>query len=319
MVLRMTTTALVNPCASSLLVLALATLLAACAAEAADPAASLQICEPNPEIAPRRLAQNGTYMNGTYLNQGYLNGIQVNGVPMDAARLQGVSLQAAELTGLRLERGELRSDAAEGEALVGATVPALLSDGTTLPLVITSFERRGALALYGLALRGESLCAGGDAGVFVPGTWDATGAHHPSATTVTFSCMRGVIAKCLTWGYGPWDVGPAMHQACTRMARADYCGTGFSYTKDGTAIDVADSGGKQLFASDPGFLFEAGWNEHGAVCVSRPRYEARGPSGEPILPSCFRSLPACTSFEEAKNRGALFANLSRPQNRLLCR
>jgi hypothetical protein len=290
-----------NERARILLIFACSLTLGACSAEAADVSHPVSVCEPNPEIAPRRLAQNGDSANGIAPQR-----IAVNGTYMNGGYMNGISLQGVTLTG------------GTADAAVGATLTAILSDGATLPVVVTSFERKGELSLYGLAAGGENLCGAGEAGIFVPGTWDASGAHHASATQVTFSCMRGVIAKCVTWGYAPWDLGSAMHQACTRMARADYCGTGVSYTKEGTAIDVADSSGMQVFANEPGFLFEAGWNEGGAVCVSRARYEARGPSGEPIVPSCFRSLPTCASLDEAKERGALFANLSRPQSRVLC-
>ena len=55
--------------------------------------------------------------------------------------------------------------------------------------------------------------------------------------------MGGAIAKCVLWGYRPWATynGTPLaqyHQACTRMVRADYCGTGTSYTVTGNRISV---------------------------------------------------------------------------------
>ena len=90
--------------------------------------------------------------------------------------------------------------------------------------------------------------------IAVAGTWDATGARTGSTTAFTFGCTSGVIAKCVRWGYKPWKVinGKAMndyHQACTRMARADYCGDGVSHTRNGTLIDMYDGLGIQSRAS----------------------------------------------------------------------
>jgi ADYC domain len=73
-----------------------------------------------------------------------------------------------------------------------------------------------------------------------------------------------------------------MHWACTRLARADYCGNGVSHTHDGTWVNVWDTlpapgplqrRTKGLLGLPPtGMLFEAGWNTGGAVCLSRARW-----------------------------------------------
>jgi hypothetical protein len=58
------------------------------------------------------------------------------------------------------------------------------------------------------------------------------------------------------------------------MARADYLGRDEPHTRDGTEIDIADVLGLQTHASakDPSFVFEAGWNAKGAVCVANTRW-----------------------------------------------
>jgi hypothetical protein len=69
-----------------------------------------------------------------------------------------------------------------------------------------------------------------------------------------------------------------MHQSCTRMARADYCGDGTSHTREGTWINIWDTlpapGPIQRHGLLPplGMVFEAGWNTGGAVCLSRARW-----------------------------------------------
>ena len=51
---------------------------------------------------------------------------------------------------------------------------------------------------------------------------------------LTLACEGGAITKCIRWGYQPWAQHSGsslkeLHQACTRMARADYCGTGLGH------------------------------------------------------------------------------------------
>jgi hypothetical protein len=160
--------------------------------------------------------------------------------------------------------------------------------------------------------------------MFLPGVWDERGSRHDERTvgghkiSVSFSCTAGVLAKCVRWGYAPWTVGAELHQTCTRMARADYCGMGVSFTKDGTLIDLYDTRGIQTPTGEASLLFEAGGGPNGAVCVSRTRFDAHTTAGAAVLPSCWASLPKCGSFEEARSHGATMGNSSRLQSRTSC-
>jgi len=118
--------------------------------------------------------------------------------------------------------------------------------------------------------------------VILTGTWDATGAHHPDSQKVTFACETGALGKCVSWGYKPWASGKegqslaSVHQACTRMARADYCGDGTSHTVEGVQIDHYDSVGVAERLPPPTgepwrLAFEAAWLPDGAACVTRTR------------------------------------------------
>jgi hypothetical protein len=85
------------------------------------------------------------------------------------------------------------------------------------------------------------------------------------------------LAKCARWGYRPWQSYngvplAAYHQACTRMARADYCGDGESHTKDGTPVDIYDNLGLLVRGNDPLLHFEASWTPRGAYCISKQRW-----------------------------------------------
>lgn len=108
------------------------------------------------------------------------------------------------------------------------------------------------------------------------GHWDRTGKHIDSKE-ITFACTNGVLAKCVRWGYKPWKTVRGIslrdfHQACTRMARADYCGNGNSHTKDGTPIDIYDVLGIQTQTINSGMAFEAAWRPDGAAFIHRTRW-----------------------------------------------
>jgi ADYC domain len=123
------------------------------------------------------------------------------------------------------------------------------------------------------------------------GHWDQTGTHIESER-ITFACTNGVLAKCVRFGYKPWKTVQGewtkagrsrsvpkerpslrdLHQACTRMVRADYCGNGRSHTKEGTAIDIYDRASIQTRTPTSGMVFEAAWNPDEAVLIHRTRW-----------------------------------------------
>lgn len=120
----------------------------------------------------------------------------------------------------------------------------------------------------------RALCPGGwNRALPIAGTWTRGGAHVVSgAGPFSFACTTGVVAKCVDWGYQPWISASrfALHQACTRMARADYCGSGESHTVDGTLIDMGDQEG--IRARRGGLSREAAWGPDGAICLSAQRW-----------------------------------------------
>ncbi|WP_240359075.1 ADYC domain-containing protein [Pyxidicoccus trucidator] len=157
------------------------------------------------------------------------------------------------------------------------------------------WDPSGSTFLYRVQIRTSSgtpteLCApsAGAAGwawaVPVKGLFNATGDRSDSAYAFTLGCEAGVIAKCYRWGYKPWLDGAQTgkvtlaHHACTRMARADYCGNGTSFTQDGTPIRLWDSLSPNVItppsdAGTPGMSFEAGWNGTGPACLSHWRWK----------------------------------------------
>ncbi|CAM3071910.1 hypothetical protein G4177_06675 [Corallococcus sp. ZKHCc1 1396] len=127
---------------------------------------------------------------------------------------------------------------------------------------------------------------GGAEALVVPvrGLYDDFGNRTESTTAFTLACDHAVIAKCYRWGYKPWldgaQAGPTTeaHWSCTRMARADYCGAGMSYTKDGTPIRLWDGMTPPINPppANPipqmSMWFEAGWKTDGAACLSHWRW-----------------------------------------------
>jgi hypothetical protein len=203
---------------------------------------------------------------------------------------------------LRLEGGRLvASPAPEAGGAAGGVVGTVLqgtaSDGKPVEVAICgadpSPEDPGMVfyrieAWNALAQTWENPCVAlgrvtDPRALAVSGVWDASGAHHDTPGRLTFACQNGAIAKCILWGYKPWASRngqslAGLHQACTRMARADYCGNGRSHTHRDTTIDMYDRLGVLERATeasaewDPARAsFEAAWAPDGATCLARTR------------------------------------------------
>lgn len=114
----------------------------------------------------------------------------------------------------------------------------------------------------------------------------ATGAMISEEGTISFACQTAAIGGCINYGYNPWDTHlecnhptdpknchPAnmwnVLQTCTRLKRADYCGTGRSHTMSGTEIWPADWMQPPI-TNDARVMMptlEAIWNGNGVSCI----------------------------------------------------
>lgn len=224
-----------------------------------------------------------------------------------AAELAAVSQAKDEVKALKLESGHLVAATESGapeasKDLTGLVLQGTASDGKPVEVAICGAEpsaEDASMVWYHIeawnpvAQDWENPCVAtgrvpNPRALAVGGVWDASGAHHDVTGKVTFACENGVISKCATWGYKPWASrdGRSLaeaHQACTRMARADYCGNGRSHTREGTMIEYYDSLGLSQRATeaspswDPARAsFEAAWDPDGASCLARTR------DGEPL-------------------------------------
>jgi hypothetical protein len=132
----------------------------------------------------------------------------------------------------------------------------------------------------------------GDEAIPLAGKWQKTGFHEAAAGRLSFACTGSVAFKCALWGYLPGNdsssLGWRAHQACTRMARGDYCANGHSHTREGTLIKIFDYAGvtsrpprrfdgvQSWPPNIDRMFFEAAWNDaaHPASCLSRRRWES---------------------------------------------
>jgi hypothetical protein len=222
-----------------------------------------------------------------------------------------LTLESDPTNAVTVQNGELVARGfATTASLRGASLAATSPDGRSFRIEILEVKLDGRTQRTQIIVDGFPACLTDQQGVFVAGRWDAKANYVPDPATVTYSCMDGVIAKCVNWGYAPWLTDDDMHGACTRLARADYCGDGTPWTLDGTLIHVFDRLGIQPEGTGGDMSFEAAWGPSGAVCVARTRYEIHNAKGRTLLPACFASLPKCGSLDEAAPLGAMLANRS---------
>jgi ADYC domain len=247
--------------------------------------------------------EQGTSLQGTAARRAYRGIGDLNGAHL--------TLTADPNAAVTVRDGELVATGyPTTESLRGVPLTATAPDGRHFAVALTAITIDGRTRRLELTADGLPICDPDQQGMFVPGHWDARGAHAEAAGELTYSCGNGVIAKCVAWGYAPWSVGADVHAGCTRMARADYCGDGTPWTMDGTLINMFDQLGVNSRSSSSGMKFEAGWSAGGAVCAARTRYQIHDGEGRVLEPSCFAALPACDSLEQATALGAVVANQS---------
>jgi hypothetical protein len=122
---------------------------------------------------------------------------------------------------------------------------------------------------------------------------------------VTFACRTAALAKCVEFGYRPWSVksGTSLadhHQACTRMVRADYCGTGQAHTVSGTPVHVLDKLGVQTADPNVPYVVEAEWGPNGATCLNPANTRLPNQAIGCNLPTCGGSFASGGLIQSGK-------------------
>lgn len=291
---------------------------------------------------------NGRHLNGRHLNGRHLNGVDL-GSTIAAVSFQDVSLDEEKLDRTWLSgtvfngwRGEVTYS---GTLFAGAQFSGVTDTGVPVDVRIDSIGREAApdddVWNYWVSFRIPATVAGDyfeedawspacsdDAGVAVAaipvnGRWDyrtgvrGGGGKIADPDSFTFACKGlGAIAKCLfPIGYKPWKTVKGVsldrqHQACVRLIRGDFCGTGTPYTVDGSAVDLYDGVGVQKSTAFL-WLIEAEWDENGARC-----FNPLNRSHKLLIP-CFndRALAACGAPIDFW-LGALLMNKTPPLSQL---
>jgi hypothetical protein len=267
--------------------------------------------------------------NAAEVNGRSLQSLHLQGQPNeDGVRIMGFVPPPLGLLGgytLTVENDEFVAKGAlggklRGAQLIGGIILIQLPLGIPLPVTILGYEEvpswaEGAppIAAYTLVsvdlnslLGWKSVCSGSlldplTAAVTILGneTYDNdTITVQPNRTHwFTLACAGSAAAKMKLMGYGPqtkFDGGTkpstvAQRQATLKMITADYCGTGDTYTENGTPVVWNNSAGS-VDSSDwhsPGDV-EAVWSSAGALCLDATRLAD-------AEVDC--SLPSCDEFD----------------------
>ncbi|MCE9669017.1 hypothetical protein LY474_14485 [Myxococcus stipitatus] len=255
----------------------------------------------SPELGQRLselAAPNGRNLNGRNLNGRNLNTTEL-GQMLVSVRFAGARQSedpSSALTRTWLEGSVFHGETAQGRVsgtdFVGARFTGNLGGGDTVELRVDDVQP-GTEANQGVWVYRVSYFSAQDAqwkpacpaedgsgvgAIPVEGAWDyrqgvpSGGSRLQDANVFTFACEGAAIAKCIRFGYQPWATTPSgrsmadLHQACTRMVRADFCGDGTSYTQDGNWVNLYDASGVQQDTEL--WSVEAEWDTEGARCFS---------------------------------------------------
>lgn len=248
---------------------------------------------------------NGIALNSAYLEDRFVTELSLDDVVVPDRWSGETTTRDLDLVGTRFMY--------PSHKIVGAVFTATLDDGSTLPVRIDAAKARWKrkdpdvihyYATYETDTGRQPLCGvdeNGDPVGAIPllGAWDYTegtetgGAKIDDSRIFTLACEGFVLDKCVDAGYKPWvslnvcygwgwwrqcaDVSLAgLHQSCTRMMRADYCGDGISYTEDDIYVALYDGFGIR-YDSEP-WNIEAEWDEDGAICAKQYRVDGMEPS-----------------------------------------
>lgn len=253
-------------------------------------ATGLETVELAPPAAPApAVERNGAVLDGITLQDPFMQATYVDAgglVPMtgwlDGHELHGIKAnESGFVASMELSTGtvQLRGTELVGAQLIFGLPHTTPSDINWIKVVvdIVDIERidddvlAHHVVVYDVATSAwvDPCPSNGGLGLIpLAGAWDFSSGDALGGDRVTLACRGDVLAKCVEWGYQPWhsDELADLHQACTRMARADYCGDGTPMTIEGTPIDVYDSLGIQQQATD--WAAEAEWGPDGATCIS---------------------------------------------------
>jgi hypothetical protein len=262
-----------------------------------------------PEDSTNIVEQDVDSNNGTSLNGTSLNGTSLNGTSLNGTSLNGTSVNGTSVTGTSMTAGSSTAPPLTGAGAVGSTWNGTTSGGVSIRLRIDSALQGSApntdLWFYGVSYQTSTgwspLCGVDGTGapilaVPVAGYWASTSsdAAHYNNTTSQFAwaCRGKTVAKCVELGYKSYKGYVNQLQACVRLLRADYCGNGISYTKDGQLLNLWDRVGVQL--DTEAWNPEAEWMPAGALCINSSN-AARYQTTAAVDPKCVYKVATSTT------------------------
>ena len=289
------------------------------------------------------LELNGVNLNGVNFNGVNLNGVNLNGVNLNGVNLNGVNLNTNAFGGslyitpayaagrVKAFRGQLEIDDNSGVTIRGNSLAGLEIEmnvnGTLQRLRIESVVadandpdiKYTKLSVRNSGGTWETWCKDGygipTEAIVIEGAYDSNGNFLADTGAMAFACRGTASAKCIVWGYKPWDeVGGVSlrdhYQACLAMVRGDYCRTNTPHTANGTAIDVSDHGlSTQIQASGTNWPVEAQWGVDGAKCFSTPRKLIYPRTS---INPCYGTVPSCPADKNTWVPGALLMTQANP-------
>ena len=267
------------------------------------------------------VTERGFQLNGFQLNGFRLNGFRLNGYwlgPSDqnniklvqAHFLNGPVITQAWLVGSNLHVKTQPGDELSGGQLGGAQLEFdMIKDGEFMPgqgaKIVSAKPLSGApdVWLYNIQIQDDNdvwqpLCVDKNnaptEAMMLTDLWDPASGGRVSprpSSAITFACRGAALAKCIEWGYAPWQFREGIslaetHQACTRAIRADYCGDGMAHTVNGVEIHVKDPMGIQQEDPSTPHVVEAEWGPNGALCLNYNNTRVANANLECDLPAC---------------------------------
>lgn len=278
----------------------------------------------------------GRDLNGRNLNGSALDGRKLERVRIDSARFAGEAVKAT-IDGSELQVVDSLGRHRRAEHVIGLSLVGNVDDGSELTIRVdgVEHEKESSRDVYRYTVSYDSLegsrpLCGVDAegrpvrAIAMQGRWDyregveGGGSHLDDPASITFACEGYVIAKCVNMGYAPWrpvlacmkgsgcerTTLASVHQACTRMLRADYCGDGVSHTHDGVPVNAYDVIGIRVDSES--WAIEAEWDQTGARCAVGSRLPSQP------APQCAGILDAradCGSLEHFESGTLLISEV----------
>jgi hypothetical protein len=287
---------------------------------------------------------NGVNFNGVNFNGVNFNGVNFNGVNFNGVNFNGVNFNTASLGGglsfaatpalgskLKVVKSKLEftdddNNIVRGNSLAGMEfdlnvsgvmqhlrVDGVFADANDPEISYTRMSVRVGAGTW------DTWCRDGAGNpteaIVIEGRYDNDGNFLADTGSIAFACRGTASAKCIVWGYKPWEeVGGVSlrnhYQACLAMVRGDYCRNNIPHTVNGTAIDVSDHGlpaPRQV--SGTNWRVEAQWGVGGAVCFTTPRKLAYPRTS---INPCYGTVPSCPADKNTWVAGALLMTQAEP-------